>query len=413
MRRFILLANPRTGSTYLAGLLRMHPRIGLADELLNIEKGLKKEPLDYIAKELSQFEDSDAVGFKVFPEQLIEHEIRFDDLVRYLGIEVVIVLWRTSLLEQFTSRQIASQTGVWYEGPYQRLEKQSTGMAQNEHDDFWRDSLALVIFEFTVTTHIDEIQLKEYHSNLVDQWQIMGRMWPIDVVPLFVEYSDLTAQTSRQIERILSVLSLDPQIYPFFRIQYTIKKLTNVSERIENWKKLSNELKSLTINVESIIKASIERNMRVSPEVLHLVPDCEPRPPSGGWLYTVSAPYIPDQGIDNVMMALGTGSVSSAGYWPRLMTTKLKRLFSVPVAQPCCNGFSAIVVALQCVGIGPGDQVIVPSLTMIAVANAVKFLGAKPVFADCAADEYNPGVKEILKCASGITRDRCSTHLTN
>ena len=241
-----------------------------------------------------------------------------------------------------------------------------------------------------------------YHSNLINEWETVAKLWPIDVLPLFVEYNELTSDPTHQIKRILSVLSLDHQLYPFSKIQYTIKKLKEVSERIDNWKEIGEKSKSLTINAKIIVDSCIERNMRVSPRALALVPDTEPRPPSNGWLYTVSAPYIPDQGVENVMMAMGTGSVSSAGYWPRLMFSKLKKLFSMPVAQPCCNGFSAIVVALQSVHIGIGDQVIVPSLTMVAVANAVKLLGASPVFADCAADQYNPGIDEIVKCASGL-----------
>ena len=124
MKRFLLLANPRTGSTYFSGLLRKHVDIGLADELLNEEKDLTIDPLCFLADALSQYDDKKAVGFKVFPEQIVQRGICFDDLVRHLGIEVVIVLWRASALDQFTSRQIAYETGIWYEGPYHQTERQ-------------------------------------------------------------------------------------------------------------------------------------------------------------------------------------------------------------------------------------------------------------------------------------------------
>ena len=46
------------------------------------------------------------------------------------------------------------------------------------------------------------------------------------------------------------------------------------------------------------------------------------------------------------------------------------------------NGTTALHLACLVLGIGEGDEVIVPSLTFVATANAVKYTGAKPVFAD-------------------------------
>lgn len=46
------------------------------------------------------------------------------------------------------------------------------------------------------------------------------------------------------------------------------------------------------------------------------------------------------------------------------------------------SGTSALQLALQALGVGPGDEVLVPSLTFLATANAVLLVGAKPVFVD-------------------------------
>lgn len=51
------------------------------------------------------------------------------------------------------------------------------------------------------------------------------------------------------------------------------------------------------------------------------------------------------------------------------------------------NGTAALHLALNAVGIGPGDEVIVPSLTFVATANAVLYCGATPVFGDISSDE--------------------------
>ncbi|MBK8020911.1 MAG: DegT/DnrJ/EryC1/StrS family aminotransferase [Chloroflexi bacterium] len=53
------------------------------------------------------------------------------------------------------------------------------------------------------------------------------------------------------------------------------------------------------------------------------------------------------------------------------------------------SGLSALKLALEALGVGPGDEVIVPANTFIATAAAVSFVGAKVVFVDMAADSTN------------------------
>jgi dTDP-4-amino-4,6-dideoxygalactose transaminase len=52
-------------------------------------------------------------------------------------------------------------------------------------------------------------------------------------------------------------------------------------------------------------------------------------------------------------------------------------------AVSCNSGTSALHLALLALGIGPGDEVIVPDFTMAACPFAVSYTGAKPVFVDC------------------------------
>src|SRR5258707_6284256 len=53
------------------------------------------------------------------------------------------------------------------------------------------------------------------------------------------------------------------------------------------------------------------------------------------------------------------------------------------------NCTTALHLALICAGVGPGDEVIVPSFTFIATANAVLYVGARPVFVDIDRQTYN------------------------
>ena len=60
------------------------------------------------------------------------------------------------------------------------------------------------------------------------------------------------------------------------------------------------------------------------------------------------------------------------------------------------NGTAALHLALACLGLGKGDEVILPSLTFIATANAALYVGAKPVFADIVGEEdFNISREEI------------------
>src|SRR5687768_587127 len=53
------------------------------------------------------------------------------------------------------------------------------------------------------------------------------------------------------------------------------------------------------------------------------------------------------------------------------------------------NGFDALMLALKAVGVGPGDEVILPANTFIATANAVVQLGAKPILVEPDKHTYN------------------------
>ena len=70
------------------------------------------------------------------------------------------------------------------------------------------------------------------------------------------------------------------------------------------------------------------------------------------------------------------------GQFEELWAQKNKRAFGVS----CNSGTNAIYLALKALGIGPGDEVIVPEYTMIATAWAVSYTGATPVFVDCGDD---------------------------
>ncbi|CAE8687032.1 unnamed protein product, partial [Polarella glacialis] len=99
-----------------------------------------------------------------------------------------------------------------------------------------------------------------------------------------------------------------------------------------------------------------------------------------------------------------TGQISSGASWPRKLAEEVCKLYQVPVALPTSSGASALHVALLACNLGPQDHVLVPSLTMVAVANMVKMVGSKPVYCDCAPGSVNPGKEQFVEKATPRTK---------
>lgn len=84
-----------------------------------------------------------------------------------------------------------------------------------------------------------------------------------------------------------------------------------------------------------------------------------------------------------------TGWISSAGRYTDEFENKFASFCNTKHAVSCCNGTIALHLALLAEGVGPGDEIIVPTLTYIATANAVKYCGARPVFVDSEPETWN------------------------
>jgi len=83
-----------------------------------------------------------------------------------------------------------------------------------------------------------------------------------------------------------------------------------------------------------------------------------------------------------VKECLDTGWVSSVGKFVDLFEKKLAEYTGVKRAVAVVNGTCALQLALKLAGVEPGDEVIVPTLTFVATANAVSYTGATPHFVD-------------------------------
>ena len=82
-------------------------------------------------------------------------------------------------------------------------------------------------------------------------------------------------------------------------------------------------------------------------------------------------------------------STSAGSMMTKRLEEKFAELFGVKYAISHANGTATMHSALVAAGVGPGDEVIVPPLTMASTSFAVLHANAVPVFADIDADTFN------------------------
>src|SRR5262245_42869340 len=109
----------------------------------------------------------------------------------------------------------------------------------------------------------------------------------------------------------------------------------------------------------------------------------------------VAAPVLDGREIEYVLECLSTSWISSKGRFINEFEKAFAGFCDVKHAVATCNGTAALHLALVGLGLKPGDEVIVPSLTYIASANAVRYCGARPVFVDNDVHTFNMDVGAV------------------
>ncbi|HAK95920.1 MAG TPA: aminotransferase DegT [Planctomycetes bacterium] len=123
-------------------------------------------------------------------------------------------------------------------------------------------------------------------------------------------------------------------------------------------------------------------------------------------------PQFDEGAIAAVTAVLRSGKVN---YWTGLKGMEFEEAFAAwqgsTYAVSCASGTAALHVALSALGIGPGDEVIVPSYTFIATSFAVVQAGAIPRFADVNIDDHCISIASAEKLLSTRTRAIIPVHL--
>jgi perosamine synthetase len=123
----------------------------------------------------------------------------------------------------------------------------------------------------------------------------------------------------------------------------------------------------------------------------------------------LSAPDITENDIAAVTRVLSTSQLSR-GPQVEQFEAAMASYIGVPHAIAVSSGTAALHLALLALGIGLGDEVIVPSFAFVAVASAVRYVGARPVFADVGAESLNLSPNAVEAAITLRTRAIIAVH---
>lgn len=111
----------------------------------------------------------------------------------------------------------------------------------------------------------------------------------------------------------------------------------------------------------------------------------------------VSQPTFLGNEVEYVRETLDSGQLSMGKYVSKFEAL-VAQFSGAQQAVAVSSGTAGLHLALLALGVGPGDKVVVPACSYIATANAVRYCGAEPVFADVRPDTWtiDPGWAELM-----------------
>ena len=120
---------------------------------------------------------------------------------------------------------------------------------------------------------------------------------------------------------------------------------------------------------------------------------------------------IEDEDVASVTRALRSGWLTTGPEIPAF-EREFASFVGAPHAVAVSSGTAALHAAVHAVGVGPGDEVIVPALTFVASANCVRYLGGTVVFADVRRDTLNVDPREVGRLITERTKAVIGVDLT-
>jgi len=125
----------------------------------------------------------------------------------------------------------------------------------------------------------------------------------------------------------------------------------------------------------------------------------------------LTQPVLDGNELEYVTDCINTGWISSQGKYVRQFEELFRQYVGSPHALAVSNGTVALHLALVTLGIGPGDEVIVPDLTFAAPVNAVLYVGATPVLVDIDQHTMTMNMDAAERAVTSRTRAIIPVHL--
>jgi perosamine synthetase len=127
--------------------------------------------------------------------------------------------------------------------------------------------------------------------------------------------------------------------------------------------------------------------------------------------FQISKPVLAGRERDYVLDAIDSGWISSTGSYIGAFEKGVGRVLGLEDGISVCNGTVALHLACLALGLRPGQEVIVPSLTYVATANCITYCDAKPVMADCDPKTWNLTTESIVPLINSRTAGIIAVHL--
>ena len=133
--------------------------------------------------------------------------------------------------------------------------------------------------------------------------------------------------------------------------------------------------------------------------------------PSYRSVIPVCEPTLGGNELKYVQQAIETNWISSAGSFIREFEARFAAACGTKYGIACANGTVALHLALATLGLEPGDEVIIPTFTMIATINAVTYCGATPVLVDNEPDYWQMDVQQVADKITPRTKAIVPVHI--
>jgi perosamine synthetase len=121
-------------------------------------------------------------------------------------------------------------------------------------------------------------------------------------------------------------------------------------------------------------------------------------------------PYLDNQEYEAIKSCFDLNWITE-GPKSKEFVDKLLKMMGVKYGVLAPNGTLSLYMALKSLGIGKGDEVIVPNFTFIASANAIEMVGAKPVFCDVQESDLHIDLKKAAKLVTKRTKAIMPVHI--